>query len=292
MSIELINCALTQNKREAILVYTAYAAMTPANLSEIHITINNSLITDNQRGIRQFSRDLRNSNNLFHWMIHDTSVERNAGGGFDVLLPYVRQFNENYTHTIYLGNVTWRNNKRFSAIIDGHYANVNITRNVFDNNNCRTGLLSIRGMEKKLLITHNRITSNRGSYIVEFRIDSQSEVHGFVDARMTENELKDNSEQLSAHRTFYSHRLSYRPPSTVIGFDGIQKVFVAKNLFGNNSLDYEVIAGVRTHVLDNVLELPYNWWGTANESQIASRIFDFDDWNDHAIVNFWYVKHF
>lgn len=95
---------------------------------------------------------MRSSNNLFHWILFDNSIERNNGGGFDVSLPYVWQYNENYTHTFFLSNNTWRDNRNFGFVIDGHFAALNLTKNIFDSNQCRTGLISIRGMEKRMNI--------------------------------------------------------------------------------------------------------------------------------------------
>lgn len=78
----------------------------------------------------------------------------------------------------------------------------------------------------------------------------------------------------------------YNTPSCVIGFHGIQKVNVNRNLFGNNGLDYELVAGIRTAKLNTAVNVLENWWGSGNVSDIKRRIFDFDDWNNHAIARF------
>jgi hypothetical protein len=83
---------------------------------KVTFMINGSLITDNGKGITQFSRDMRSSNNLFHWVMQDNTVERNAAGGFHVSLPYVWQYNENFTHSLYLANNTFRGNKDFRYV--------------------------------------------------------------------------------------------------------------------------------------------------------------------------------
>ena len=62
-----------------------------------------SRFTDNGRGIFQYSKDLRDSNNLYHWVLRENIFERNFGGGMDIMLPYVWQYNENYTHTVHIG---------------------------------------------------------------------------------------------------------------------------------------------------------------------------------------------
>lgn len=161
-SIKIFNCEIARNKKEAIFVHSPHWDLHRSNISEITLMINDSLITDNGKGIFHFSRDMRASNNLFHYILQDVTVERNMGGGFDIRLPYVWQYNENFTHSVYMGNNTWRNNKDFSFSIDGHYAIVNVTNNTFTENMCKNGLISLKGMEKKLLIDYNTIENNNG----------------------------------------------------------------------------------------------------------------------------------
>ncbi|XP_046141163.1 protein bark beetle isoform X2 [Osmia bicornis bicornis] len=281
-TIQLIGCELSHNQEEAIYVHSPHWNIFRTNLSEIAIHINDSLITDNGKGIYQFSRDARHSNNLFHWIMQDSTIERNRKGGFEVLLPDVWQYNENFTHTLYFGNNTWRNNELFSFIVDGHFATLNISHNRFEGNRCKAGLISIRGMEKKMRINNNYIESNTGVYMVEFKADSQSEILGNVDARFYFNEIKKNSYDMVG----MGPRRIDDGPSYVVGFHGIQKVQIKKNLFGENSLDYELLAGIRTAKINNEIDVTENWWGTFNDTEIRQRIFDFDDWNDHAVANY------
>ncbi|XP_034245120.1 protein bark beetle isoform X3 [Thrips palmi] len=282
-SIQLLGCDISHNQEDALHIHSPFWDIHKSNLSEITIVINSSLIVDNGRGIYQFSRDMRSSNNLFHWILFDNSIERNNGGGFDVSLPYVWQYNENYTHTFFLSNNTWRDNRNFAFVIDGHFAALNLTKNIFDSNQCKTGLISVRGMEKRMNIYRNRIERNTGAYMVEFRADSQSEIMGNVDAYMIENELRHNRDNAPLQRGYFQ---VYRSPSCVVGFHGIQKVRVRRNLFSNNELDYVLVAGVRTAQLASTVDVSENWWGTPDAHLIRQRIFDFDDWNNHAQAEF------
>nr|CAD7425800.1 unnamed protein product [Timema monikensis] len=283
-SIRLFGCDISHNSEEAIFIQSPFWDVHVSNVTEITFMINDSLITDNGEGIYQFSRDLRNSNNLFHWILQSTTLERNAAGGLDVSLPYVWQYNENFTHSLYLANNTFRNNKEFSFIVDGHFALVNLTSNVFDANQCKTGLMSIRGMEKKMRIDNNRMENNLGKFMVEFRADSQSEILGVVFAKFMYNIVKNNRFGLpSFNRGFLQVSAT---PTFVLGFNGIQKVSVNRNRFGNNALDYELVAGVRTAKINNAVDVKENWWGSADITEIKKRIFDFDDWNNHAMAEF------
>lgn len=280
-SLHLIGCELSHNVEEAIYIHSPYWNVFQSNISEISIHINNTLITDNGRGISQYSRDMRQSNNLFHWVMQDCTIERNQGGGFDVSLPYVWQYNENFTHSLFFGNNTWRSNEQFSFVIDGHFASFNMSYNQFDDNRCKTGLISVRGMEKRMRIDNNRIQRNTGSYMVEFKADSQSEIMGEIYARFYNNEVKQNRNGLGR-----SIHQMYNNPSYVVGFHGIQKVEVNRNLFGDNSLDYELLAGIKTAKINNEVDVTENWWGSPEDSLIRQRIFDFDDWNNHAVANY------
>ncbi|XP_066594103.1 protein bark beetle [Prorops nasuta] len=281
-TMQFVSCEISHNVEEAIYIHSPHWNIFETNISEISFHINDSLITDNGKGILQFSRDARHSNNLYHWIMQDSTIERNHAGGFEVLLPDVWQYNENFTHSLYFGNSTWRNNEQFSFVVDGHFAAFNISHNRFENNNCKTGLISVRGMEKKIKIDHNRIEGNTGAYMVEFRTDSQSEILGDVDARFYFNEIKRNKYDVVAK----GPRRPYDGPTYVVGFHGIQKVKINRNLFGDNLLDYELLAGIRTAKINNEVDVAENWWGTYKDAEIRRRIFDFDDWNDHAVANY------
>lgn len=133
-------------------------------------------------------------------------------------------------------------------------------------------------------INGNTIERNSGSHMVEFRIESQSEILGFVPAFFRGNVVQGNNQ-----RNFISSKglqQYYRSPSFVIGFHGIQDVRINYNLFGDNSLDYELIAGIRTAKLETYVDVSQNWWGSSDINVIKEKIFDFDDWNNHAIANF------
>lgn len=180
-----------------------------------------------------------------------------------------------------MDNNSWINNRNFEINIDGHFAVVNITNNVFKENKCKTGLFTTRGMEKKLLITNNEFNNNNGLFVVQFSCNSQSEIIGDVPAVFTHNDLRNNKYFMRGRGGIF---LLDRDPTCVIGFKGIQKVRVNRNLLSDNTLDYQLVAGIKTAKINNFLNVAENWWGTTDENEIRSRIFDFDDWNDHAIA--------
>ncbi|XP_055547714.1 protein bark beetle isoform X2 [Wyeomyia smithii] len=285
-SIKLVNCELSHNREEAIFINSPFWDVHESNISEITIHVNNSMIRDNGRGIRQFSRDLRSSNNLFHYVLQDTTVESNSFGGLELSLPYVWQYNENFTHSVFLGNDTWVRNRRFGIVIDGHYAAVNISSNIFMDNVCAHGLIGLKGMEKKLRIDNNRIVKNSGKYLVEFRSDSQSEILGEIPAIFAFNHIEGNEKVISTRsemRNFIrGDRGNAKDPTCVIGFGGVQKVKIYRNVIFNNQQDYDLIAGIKSARLNSFVDVRENWWGSQDEEYIRARIFDFDDWNNHA----------
>lgn len=289
-SIKLINTELSYNEREAILIKSPFWDVISSNLSEVTIHINGSLITQNGYGIRQLSKDLRSSNNLFHYVLQDTTVEQNANGGFQVALPYVWQYNENFTHSIYLGNSTWQRNKNFQIGVSGHYTVFNITSNVFRDNNCPGALIALDGMEKRLRFDNNHFVSNNAKFLLLFKADSLSEIIGQVPANIEYNTFKGNG--IVTAMANYRHymraarriRKQHRIPSAVIRLDGIQTVRLYRNLIADNEMDYNLVAGVRSARLNNYFQATENWWGARDIAYIESKIFDFDNWNDHADV--------
>ncbi|OWR46233.1 Neurotrypsin [Danaus plexippus plexippus] len=212
-TIKLINCEIAHNKEEAVYINTPFWDIHESNVTEITIMVNNSLITDNGKGIYHFARDLRSSNNIYHYVMQDNTIERNKYGGFDVSLPYVWQYNENFTHSIYMNNNTWRNNQQF-------------------------GLL-----------------------LMDISLKFVSQINRGVLLRNAD-------------------------PTYVIGFKGVQKVKVSRNLFGSNDLQYTLLAGIKTAKINNLLDVTENWWGSADEKEIRKQIFDFDDWNNHAVATY------
>ena len=286
-SMLMRNCEISYNRDEAMFIHAPFWDVHVSNISEVTIHVNRSQIHDNGRGIRQFSKDLRSSNNLFHYVMQDSTVERNRAGGLEISLPYVWQYNENFTHSVFLANNTWNRNEKFGIIIDGHYAGVNVTGNTFTDNNCLNGLIAFRGMEKKLKIVENRFTSNVGKFMVEFNSDSQSEILGEVYAMFANNELKMN--RVEERRIRPDGRSFYRgarnnpiDPTCVIGFGGVQQVQIYRNLIAGNEQDYDLVAGVKSARLGNHLNAQENWWGSIDPEYIDKRVFDFDDWNNHA----------
>ncbi|XP_055386247.1 protein bark beetle [Condylostylus longicornis] len=290
-SIKINYSEISNNKHEAIYIEAPFWDVHVSNLSETTIHVNNSLIMNNGQGIRQFSKDLRSSNNLYHYVLQSVTIEGNYHGGMDISLPYVWQYNENFTHSIYLNNNTWKSNSAFEISIKGHYAQFNMSSNVFINNICKTGLVTLRGMEKKIKIDNNRIEKNNAQFIFEFKADSLSEIMGEVPAVVTLNSIENNK-----YDPFASHRPSHlmtplkklrsyiKDPTTVIKFGGIQKAHVTRNIFSNNEMDYDLIAGIKSARIKNYLLAQENWWGTTDPDKIVARIFDFDDWNNHAEV--------
>ncbi|XP_033235622.1 protein bark beetle isoform X2 [Drosophila pseudoobscura] len=290
-SIRLINSELSYNDHEAILIRSPFWDVISSNLSEVTIHVNGSLISQNGHGIRQMSKDLRSSNNLFHYVIQDTTVEQNTHGGFQVALPYVWQYNENFTHSIYFGNSTWQRNRDFHISVHGHYTVFNITSNVFRENNCPNALIALDGMEKRLKFDNNRFESNNAKFVLLFKADSLSEIIGQVPASIEYNSFKGN--KIVTFTADYRHhylkavrklRKQHRLPTAVIRLDGVQNVRLYRNLIAENDMDYNLVAGVRSARLNNYFEARENWWGTRDTAHIESKIFDFDNWNDHADV--------
>ena len=215
-SVEVYDSEISSNTGESIYVFTPFRELNQFNISEITFMINRTRFvyifclllhclltflvlftfpprfTDNGRGIFQYSKDLRDSNNLYHWVLRENIFERNFGGGMDIALPYVWQYNENFTHTVHIDSNYFANNNDFGIAVRGHFARVYIVNNTLFDNFCHEGLLTLSGMEKESWIFANNINSNDGVYMIEFDMDSHSEIMGFVEAYFTQNIVQNN----------------------------------------------------------------------------------------------------
>ncbi|QQP38368.1 Putative LOC100120269, partial [Caligus rogercresseyi] len=282
-SIEIYDSEISSNREEAFYVFTPFRELNQFNISEITYMINRTKFYDNGRGIYQYSRDLRDSNNLYHWVLRENTFEDNVGGGFDVALPYVWQYNENYTHTVHIDSNVIRRNKGFDVHIRGHFARVYVVNNTIVDNICNQGILALRGMEKEVRVFGNVIQNNDGVYMVEFDTDSHSSIDGFVPGYFSQNIVQRNTHSFNRHNRT-SH--FYHPASYAIAVKGVQRINLTDNLLGNPGLDYELLSGLRTARASNHLNAQKNYWGTSNEDMIERSIFDFDDWNSFAVTNY------
>lgn len=230
-----------------------------------------------------FPRDVRESNNLFNWILEDVVMQNNGGGGINLVLPYVWQYSENFTHTVYVNASTFVSNAQFGFQVDGHFARINVTYSKFEQNTCHKGVMSLKGMEKELFIHDNEIISNIGSYVVEFDTDSQSGILGVVSAYFEYNRVQWNRHMTQLRS---SGSRAYQPASYTIAVRGLQKINITHNQFGSNEMDYELLAGLYTSRIDNYLNVEANWWGSRDPEVIRERIFDFDDWNNFALADY------
>lgn len=80
-------------------------------LAEINYTLVDNHLTKNLGGIiSQYSRDIRSSNNLYHWTLVNCTLADNQGGVL-IRLPYVLHYNENFTHSVVFDGNSYRDNR-------------------------------------------------------------------------------------------------------------------------------------------------------------------------------------
>lgn len=282
-SIIIMNTSLISNRGPALYVNTPFLDPIQTTLTEINITISDVKARENKGIIVQNSRDSRNSNNLFHWKVNQSVFENNDERGIKINMPYVWHYNENYTHTVNFTENIFRSNDDFGFSIAGHFARIYMYRNSFISNKCSRGLIDIRGMEKEMMIMNNEMLQNRGHHVIRFNVHSHSSMFGTVPADFVYNTLRANSYYSPRHD--YDNQ-GYYPSSYTLALFGIQRINITSNLFAGNTLQFELLAGIRTGTTHNEINVANNWWGTSDELEIQRKIFDFDDWNSYAIANF------
>ena len=80
--------------------------------------------------------------------------------------------------------------------------------------------------------------------------------------------------------------MALRGSGYTVAVKGVQKFNITENLFGNQGLDYELLSGVKTARIGNMINAEKNYWGTSDIRLIRDRLFDFDDWNSYATTHF------
>ncbi|OQR77825.1 hypothetical protein BIW11_00387 [Tropilaelaps mercedesae] len=284
-TIYFSNNLVRESRKQAIYVSTPHWDPLRHQLAEINYTlVDNRLIKNSDGIVSQYSRDIRSSNNLYHWTLANCTLAENLGG-IHIRLPYVLHYNENFTHSVVLQRNFYRDN-RCGIQLDGHFARVNITQNALTGNQCSRGVLTIGGMEKELLVANNIIERNAARYAVEIFINSHSEQFSQVPANFLSNIIRDTASFSSGKYAFRTEGVVHQPRSYSLAIKGVQLFNVSRNLFENPLMEFELVAGVKASSLSNVLNVRQNFWGKTNVEEIRARIFDFDDWNSYAIADF------
>ncbi|GAB6022030.1 hypothetical protein CHUAL_006179 [Chamberlinius hualienensis] len=284
-SIEIVRTKFRQNKMAAVLVDSPFFDIQDGVVANVTYVLNLTQLESNEGGaLAQVSKDLHGGHNLFHWIVCHNQFQNNNGGGVELSLPYTAEYSSRTYHTAYLANNTFNDNRNFKLNVGGHYAKVELWLNRISNNVCYKGLLSFTGTEKEILIWENVFERNICEFVVEFYANSHADKFGGVPAVFKKNRVEMN--RYGINGTNQQQTTIYSPRSYTLGLRGLQKVDVNNNLFINNTMDFEFLAGLITGSLASSVNCRENWWGTVDTYYIRKRIFDFDDWNSFAVAIF------
>lgn len=274
-------------------------------LGRVNVTFEECIFAHNYGGIRALYRYYEYANTLWHFEIRNNRFVENQQSCVKLLLPRISRFAQrhdwaNYTHSVNLRHNEFVRNRLFEVSIDGYYAHINITKNVFMDNECRLGLVRFAGTEKDFFIYSNQIERNEANFV--FDLDARSHADNDYDliSLVVENSIRNNRRPASPHwRANQAHYSTLReaaqllvpnaPTSYAIALRGIQNCSINKNILenvGEHGFDYELVGAMLTNTLNSSIDATQNWWGTSNANAIAERIFDLNEWNNHALVRF------
>ncbi|XP_029656084.1 protein bark beetle-like isoform X1 [Octopus sinensis] len=234
----------------------------------------------NRQAIKAEHNHVEFANNVWKWHITHSSIKDNMDGGLEIELPRVNDVEEHLKHSVEISHTMFEMNKNFAFIVNGYFADVNISHSIWKNNICRLGLFDLIGMEKNVSMVLNVFDKNTCKYIVNFDINSHYEYMYPIVGNFSYNKLYDNG---LGTETGGDENL---PSSFAVALKGLQQMVLNRNLFQNPKLRYEFIAGVTCLSLDSVVDVTENWWGNSAQDYIQSKIFDFDSWNNFAIAEY------
>ena len=267
----------------------------------VNLTFDNCLFKENYGGIRSLYRYHEYSNTIWHFELKNNRFHQNKQNCLKVFLPRLYRFAtknewENTTHTITIHNNEFKSNRLFELNIDGYYAQINLTRNTFSENQCKVGLVHFAGTEKDFYIYNNRIERNEGSYMFDLEARSLADNDLDIESLFVDNYVELNRKPLAGRmfnyldssltRVIANLMIKNSPTSYTIAIRGVQNCTFRRNTFENSDFDYEFVGGTLTNTLNTTIDASLNWWGTSNSTIIKERIFDIHEWNNHAFVNY------
>ena len=166
-------------------------------IGRINITIEQSLFINNYGGIRALYRYHEHSNTLWHYEIRNNKFQNNKQSILRLYLPRIYRFALrldwiNQSHTINIRNNEFSRNTLFEMSIDGYYAQMNLTKNLFQDNVCRQGLVRLSGTEKDFFIYNNHVERNTADYLFELEAKSHADNDFDLRSLFADNLLQNN----------------------------------------------------------------------------------------------------
>lgn len=254
----------------------------PEKVGSVTYNIKFSKFRNNVRGIHGEHNHVDFANNVWKWNVSYVEITGCEYGGFEIELPRVNDLYERQYHAVtFLENKVF-SNKNFAFGVQGYYAHVNISNNNFRENTCRLGLITISGMEKEIAFLGNRLENNYAKYAVDFDLKSHSEYSENVTGEFKYNVIINNRNNFVSRGVGTTNT----PVTYALAVQGVQNIVANKNVLENRELQYELVAGITSLSLENTLNVKENYWGTTDQYLIRERIFDFDDWNNFAIAEY------
>ena len=208
---------------------------------------------------------------------------------------YVRLYNYysdvdlrvNITRNVFERNLQglyfYRYYRGISAIID---------RNTFSHNDggCCSGALDVydafyysSSTHSPVTVENNVFTKNTGEYVASLRTQAS-----FNSAYQVANSLlvfRDNI-MINNNLSSLTSRYAKSTPNAVVVIIGTLFTAVYHNIFDNPNSTIELAVQVDGFSSLDRINVNLNWWGTANETKISEKIFDFDDSNHLAVASY------
>ncbi|KAI8515001.1 hypothetical protein Bbelb_075920 [Branchiostoma belcheri] len=299
-AIDLIRSSITNNTN-GVEFYAGYTWLGD-QMPKIYHTVEDCEISGNTEHAISVTTD-HGSEKLWQLEISGTRIAHNHG---DIIHIYPMQsikgksypflvfkrveftHNEGRVMSIYgmyseilLQNSTFDNN--FGSIIDVQDAGsvkMTIRDNKFVSNDCGdAGVLMVTGKEKRMAISRNLFYNNTGRFVVYFQLLSQSLDDESRLITFSHNTLQSN---IYRRQDVFSDQLM----SFAFGISGLMAPLLRYNRFHNEELRLELFVDVPAVSVDSEIDARLNWWGTPEEHLLMERIFDFEDWNDRALVEY------
>ncbi|KAI8480739.1 hypothetical protein Bbelb_415320 [Branchiostoma belcheri] len=217
--------------------------------------------------------------------IRTSLIQGNDGGGISA---NIEDAQSSHSSAIGLHSNEISNNKRYALHVEAKLSTCIFANNTISSNSCPyLPAVSFRGVTNVVNVTDNVVIGNNARETLSFLFENMPQGYNESNVHIVSNAFYDNFYDSSLTDGNFQYSQNPDKLSCSIEIGGYKHMYLFNyNMLNNPAMNYTICSRIFTATADDTIDARYNWWGSTVEAEIRDQIFDFDDWNDRAPVDY------